>query len=114
MSCTLPTNLACLPRLSNLKVTDWLYNIYMAVSGQGNRAASTSVDEVHSTDFTVAAGALSVDLTVSSDFTGTINGAAWSGTSDFNFFKEAAAGFALPAFTVVVTTGTVREHTIRP
>lgn len=64
--------------------------------------------------FTVAAGAVSFDLILSADFTGTIAGEAWSGANDAAFRQEAPAGYKLPAYAVVVTTGNVREYSLYP
>lgn len=57
--------------------------------------------------FEVPAGLLSFDLIFSSDFTGTINGVAYSGTTDA---RQSFDGYGdlLGGLLVTVTTGNVR------
>lgn len=65
----------------------------------------TDTWSVKTNSYTVPAGALSIGFSPSSDFVGTVQGVAWTGAMG-PISRVAQPGNTLPAFVVVLTSGT--------
>lgn len=96
-----------------------LLNALGSIGGSpGDPVTETSVN--HTTDFTIAAGSLMVELFLSpytgvaTAFTGTINGLAFSGDDVGVFQRSANGAYVLPAYAFVVTTGAVKGFYVLP
>ncbi len=73
-------------------------------SGGGTKTAGT---------YTVVAGCRGVTFIFSSDFTGTVAGKTFAGSTDASYTVPMQAGDTLAAITYVVTTGTCRVIEVR-
>lgn len=92
----------------------------VAVNSKVGATVVSGIQEVHtlsteSANFSVTAGSLYFTLLFSSDFTGTVNTVTWDITTKPNPLPvNAQPGNTLPAYAVVVTTGSVFVAQSRP
>lgn len=71
--------------------------------------------QTFSADFKIGSGFSSFDLIFSSDFTGTVNGVAYDGSTDASQHFDAGNGVVFNSDAiVVVTTGSVRVAGVFP